>query len=95
MNKEHIVSKIWSCEADLSRERVRKIVNRVFEEMGNALLTGDCVRINGFGLFDVKVGQSPKYRDPRTGLPLNKKVARLRFKCSHVLRDQIKAIHEV
>lgn len=95
MNKEDIVSNIWNTEGEMSKERVRKIVNQVFTEITDALMDGKTVKINGFGVFDVLVSKSSKYRDPRTGAALDKNVARLRFKGSRVLKDTIKAVHEV
>lgn len=94
MNKEDIIGKIWSTEFEMSREKVRKIVNQVFTEITDGLLQGEVVKINGFGIFDVLVSKSTKYRDPRTGKPLDRPIARLRFKSSRVLKDHVKAIHE-
>jgi DNA-binding protein HU-beta len=51
----------------LSQTQANKIVNTVFDLIGNALVQGEEVRITGFGTFRTSETKARSGRNPRTG----------------------------
>lgn len=72
-----------------SKKEADAAVDKVFEEMKNALKHGEKVVITGFGSFNMFVTQTKKGRNPKTGesllIPPMKKI---RFKQSKDLFDK-------
>ncbi len=69
MTKIELIKKIASDDASdgLSARDVEAVVNAVFEEICNALSSGDRVEIRGFGVFAVRDRPGREGRNPRTG----------------------------
>lgn len=77
-------------EVGLSRNESSELVETVIEEISDALVAGDTVKISSFGSFSVKQKGERVGRNPKTGIEvpiLPRKV--LIFKASHVLKDRI------
>lgn len=77
-------------EVGLSRNESSELVETVIEEISDALIAGDSVKISSFGSFSVKQKGERIGRNPKTGIEvpiLPRKV--LIFKASHVLKDRI------
>ncbi|MBW2204705.1 MAG: HU family DNA-binding protein, partial [Deltaproteobacteria bacterium] len=53
MNKSDLIE-VLSKGEDLTRTKAEEVVDLVFSEMTNALVTGDRVEIRGLGSFKVK-----------------------------------------
>ncbi|WP_374307044.1 integration host factor subunit alpha [Methylocella sp.] len=74
-----------SCPA-LSRAQARQIFEMALEEISDALVRGDSVKLRSFGLFSVRAKRERIGRNPRTGVEAPIKPRRvLTFKPSPVL----------
>lgn len=77
MTKSDLISQV-SNESNLTGTQAAKIVNHVFELIGDALQRGEDVRITGFGTFRQTETKSRPGRNPRTGerieIPASKRV---------------------
>jgi len=77
-------------EVGLSRNESAELVEAVLDEISDALVGGDNVKISSFGSFSVKEKGERIGRNPKTGVEvpiLPRKV--LTFRASHVLKDRI------
>ncbi len=77
-------------EVGLSRNESSDLVEAVLDEMMNALIRGENVKISSFGSFSVRQKGERVGRNPKTGVEvpiMPRKV--LVFRASHVLKDRI------
>jgi integration host factor subunit alpha len=77
-------------EVGLSRNESAELVEAVLNEISDALVQGEMVKISSFGTFSVRQKGQRIGRNPKTGeeVPiLPRKV--LVFRASHVLKDRI------
>ncbi len=91
MTKAELVEAVCQ-RLGLPRKEAMHLVNQVFDLMRDALVSGDKVKISGFGNFIVREKHARKGRNPLSGEPLiisARKV--LVFKPSQILK---KAINE-
>ncbi|MEE3119571.1 MAG: integration host factor subunit beta, partial [Pseudomonadota bacterium] len=74
----------------LYQRDVEAIINRILNEIGDALGRGDRIELRGFGAFSVKQRAARIGRNPRTGdsVAVAKKVAPF-FKTGKELRDRL------
>ncbi len=77
-------------EIGLSRLESSDIVEAVLDEISNALVGGDDVKISSFGTFAVRHKNGRVGRNPKTGeeVPITPRRV-LSFRASHVLKDRI------
>ena len=66
MNKPDIVQ-LLSKDIDIPLRKTDEIVDKFFETMSNALLSGDRIEIRGFGSFEVREYDGYTGRNPKTG----------------------------
>jgi DNA-binding protein HU-beta len=77
---------------EISTSRARSAVQRVFDDIADALVDGAEERIAGFGTFSVHVTPARDGRHPRTGEPIKIAAQRkVKFKPSKALRDEVNA----
>ncbi len=77
-------------EVGLSRNESSDLVESVLDEVANALISGDNVKISSFGSFAIREKGERIGRNPKTGVEvpiLPRKV--LVFRASHVLKDRV------
>lgn len=77
-------------QVGLSRNESSDLVESVLDEVANALISGDNVKISSFGSFAIREKGERIGRNPKTGVEvpiLPRKV--LVFKASHVLKDRV------
>lgn len=77
-------------QVGLSRNESADLVELVLEEIMQALISGDNVKLSSFGSFAVREKGERIGRNPKTGVEvpiLPRKV--LVFRASHVLKDKI------
>jgi integration host factor subunit alpha len=77
-------------QVGLSRNESADLVEVVLDEIMNALIAGDNVKLSSFGSFAVREKGERIGRNPKTGVEvpiLPRKV--LVFRASHVLKDKI------
>lgn len=77
----------------LSRNESAALVERVLDEVTDALLREEQVKLSSFGTFLVRAKGGRVGRNPKTGqeVPIAPRKVLL-FRPSHVLKDQINAI---
>lgn len=77
-------------EVGLSRNESSELVETVLDEVANALISGENVKVSSFGSFTIREKGERIGRNPKTGVEvpiLPRKV--LVFKASHVLKDRV------
>jgi integration host factor subunit alpha len=77
-------------EVGLSRNESADLVETVLQEISNALVRGEMVKISSFGSFTVRSKGERIGRNPKTGeeVPILPRRV-LVFRASHVLKDRI------
>jgi len=89
MTKADLIQKVTDTSG-LSKKEAGQLVEIVFELIKGTLEHGECVKLSGFGKFQVKVKAPRAGRNPQTGKRLEiagRKV--LSFKPSHSLKDRM------
>jgi len=66
MTKKDIILKV-SDETNLKQTDVKKIVQKSFDYMVEALVRGEKIELRNFGVFKIKERKSRTGRNPRTG----------------------------
>ncbi len=66
MNKSELISVVAE-KTGFTKKDTEKVVNAVFDGIGEALAKGDKVQIIGFGTFDVRDRKEREGRNPATG----------------------------
>jgi len=79
-------------EVGLSRNESAELVELVLNEISNALIRGEGVKVSSFGSFIVRDKGQRTGRNPKTGeeVPILPRRV-LVFRASHVLKDRINA----
>ena len=89
MNKADLIT-ILKNETDLTKSEAEAVVNLVFNEMANALASGDRVEIRGLCSFYVKKYKAYTGRNPKTGRPVQVESKKLPFfKCGQELKERV------
>ncbi len=89
MNKADLIT-ILKNETDLTKPEAEAVVNLVFNEMANALASGDRVEIRGLCSFYVKKYKAYTGRNPKTGRPVQVESKKLPFfKCGQELKERV------
>lgn len=90
VTKKDIVMKIAE-ETGIKQIHVRKIVQKTFDSMVDALNQGQTIELRNFGIFKVRVRKGRMGRNPRTGeqVPIpDKKV--VSFKPGLTMKEKVK-----
>ena len=90
MTKKDIVVKI-SDDTGVKQIEVKKIVQKVLDDIIESLARGETVELRNFGIFKVKSRKGRIGRNPRTGESVNipgKKI--VTFKPGLVMKDRVK-----
>ena len=81
-----LLNAVYASCPGLSRARAKQIFEMALEEIGNALVSGESVKLRSFGLFTVRAKRERIGRNPRTGVEVPITPRRvLTFKPSPVL----------
>lgn len=77
-------------EVGLSRNESAQMVDIMLEEVSQALIREELVKLSGFGTFQVRSKAERIGRNPKTGeeVPISPRRV-LVFRASHVLKDKI------
>ncbi len=67
MIKSDLINRISEKFPHLYHRDVERVVNRILDEIGDALARDDRVELRGFGTFSVKKRDARAGRNPRTG----------------------------
>lgn len=76
----------------ISRNESATFVERILDEVSQALERGETVKVSSFGTFSVRAKKLRMGRNPKTGeeVPITPRRV-ITFRASHVLKDQINA----
>lgn len=90
MIKSELIQKIADENPHLFHRDVERIVNTIFDEIIDAMASGNRVELRGFGAFSVKKREARQGRNPRTGenVPVDEKHVPF-FKAGKLLRDRL------
>ena len=82
-------------EVGLSRNDSAQLVDVILEEVSQALIRGDMVKLSSFGSFQVRSKAQRIGRNPKTGeeVPILPRRV-LVFRASHVLKDKVNRAHK-
>ncbi|MBS4031868.1 MAG: HU family DNA-binding protein [Clostridiales bacterium] len=90
MNKSELISVVAE-KAGLTKKDTEKVVNAVFDGIGEALAKGDKVQVIGFGTFDVRDRKAREGRNPATGDTIKIPAVKVPvFKAGKALKDNVK-----
>jgi integration host factor subunit alpha len=80
-------------QVGLSRNESSQLVENVLDEICDALVRGETVKISSFGTFSVREKGERVGRNPKTGeeVPISPRKV-LVFRASHVLKDRINGL---
>ncbi|KAA0257307.1 integration host factor subunit alpha [Deferribacter autotrophicus] len=91
MTKADIVEKIYE-KLGITKKDIANVVDMVFTTMREEILSGNSVKVSGFGNFEVKVRGRRVGRNPKTGdevvIPPRYVVS---FKPSHLFKEEVNA----
>lgn len=91
MTKADIVERVQK-KIGLDKGDATELVELVLEAMKDTLAEGECLKISGFGSFNVKQKADRRGRNPQTGEAITIEARRiLTFKPSQLLRQSINA----
>lgn len=90
MIKSELIQKLADANPHLYQRDIERIVNKIFDEITNALSKGDRVELRGFGAFSIKHRKARTGRNPRTGeiVQVDEKYVPF-FKTGKELRDRL------
>jgi len=90
MIRSELIQKIADDNPHLYQRDVEKIVNTIFNEITDALASGNRVELRGFGAFSVKKRDARIGRNPRTGESVEVEEKHVPFfKTGKLLRDRL------
>ncbi|EEG76628.1 HU family DNA-binding protein [Dethiobacter alkaliphilus] len=90
MNKSELISNVAE-NAGLTKKDTEKVVNAIFDTIGDALAKGDKVQVIGFGTFDVRERKAREGRNPATGDTITIPAVKVPvFKAGKALKDTVK-----
>jgi DNA-binding protein HU-beta len=89
MNKAQLVEHI-SGTVDMSKAGVQRVLDELFNTVGNVVKEGDDVNIAGFGTFTAKMRGARMGRNPQTGQQIEIPAKRaFAFKPGKPLKDKV------
>jgi integration host factor subunit alpha len=88
-----LLDAVYAACPSLSRAQAREIFEMALEEISDALVRGESVKLRSFGLFSVRAKRERIGRNPRTGVEVPIKPRRvLTFKPSPVLSASVNGL---
>jgi len=88
--KSELIQKIAEENPHLYQRDVERIVGTVFDEIIEAMASGNRVELRGFGAFSVKQREARLGRNPRTGEAVDVEEKHVPFfKTGKLLRDRL------
>lgn len=89
VTRAHLAERVYE-QVGLSRAESAQMVDVVLDEIADALVRGDTVKISTFGTFMVREKGERVGRNPKTGVEVPISPRRvLSFRASHVLKDRV------
>ncbi|MGE3771170.1 MAG: integration host factor subunit alpha [Bdellovibrionales bacterium] len=92
LTRAHLAEAVFQ-QVGLSRQEAGQFVDIILDELSEALVRGETVKMSGFGTFAVRQKGERIGRNPKTGVEVPIKPRRvLSFRASHILKDRINGI---
>jgi len=92
LTRAHLAEAVFQ-NVGISRQEAGQFVDIVLDEVSDALVRGETVKMSGFGTFSVRQKGERVGRNPKTGVEVPIKPRRvLSFRASHILKDRINGI---
>jgi DNA-binding protein HU len=92
MKAKQDIYESMAVELGLTKKGAKEAVDHVFNEIAKYLAEGEKVRIDNFGIFEVRNRAERKGRNPQTGQPLTIKASKNpAFKAGKHLKDKVNA----
>jgi len=93
MIRSELIQRLADENPHLYQRDVERIVNAIFEEITEALASGNRVELRGFGAFSVKKRDARIGRNPRTGESVDVDEKHVPFfKAGKLLRDRLNGL---
>ncbi len=90
MIRSELIQKLADENPHLYQRDVERIVNTIFNEITDAMASGNRVELRGFGAFSVKKRDARIGRNPRTGESVQVEEKHVPFfKTGKLLRDRL------
>ena len=90
MIRSELIQRIADENPHLFQRDVERIVNTIFNEITDAMASGNRVELRGFGAFSVKKREARTGRNPRTGASVDVEEKHVPFfKTGKLLRDRL------
>lgn len=90
MIRSELIQKLADENPHLYQRDVERIVNTIFNEITDAMASGNRVELRGFGAFSVKKRDARVGRNPRTGESVQVEEKHVPFfKTGKLLRDRL------
>ena len=90
MIRSELIQKIADENPHLFQRDVERIVNTIFNEITDAMASGNRVELRGFGAFSVKKREARTGRNPRTGASVDVEEKHVPFfKTGKQLRERL------
>ena len=91
MTKTDFITAV-SNKTNINKTEADKLITAVFDVITEAIVSGDTVRVSGFGIFEVSERKGRTGRNPQTGEEIEIAASRLpKFKAAKALKDAVNA----
>ncbi len=90
ITKKDIVNRI-NRTSKLDKDKINKIVELYFDQIKKGILSGEQVRLIGFGSFQIKKWKESVYFDPNTRTKISKQIKTVSFKPSTKIKENIRS----
>lgn len=92
MNKVELIAKIAENETVKTKKAAGEMLDIVVDAIASALVTGEEVKISGFGTFSVAERAAREGRNPATGETIQIAASKApKFKAAKALKDAVNA----
>ena len=90
MTKSELVDFLWEKRPDMSRSRIKTIVDLLFQSLFDAIVRQERIEIRGFGSFSIRKYKSYEGRNPKTAetIPVKSKLLPF-FKVGNELKQRV------
>jgi DNA-binding protein HU-beta len=89
MNTSDLADQV-AAQGGVTKAEAKKLVEAVFEAIGEAAVRGEEISVNGFGKFKVKASPEREGRNPATGETMTIKASRkLGFTPAKAIKDKL------
>lgn len=92
MIKSELIAALARAHPELTAAQAERVINRVLDEIADAMARGERVELRGFGAFSVRFRPARQGRNPRTGDAVDVKDKHVPFfKAGKQLRERVDA----